>query len=70
MIMNKTTKVLIELNAATMDGDGAAYGMVNDGAIAMQDDQIAWVGPRIALPDEVPRRCAPNRSVVALSLRA
>lgn len=42
------------LNArlATMTEGGAAYGAIDDGAIAVAGGRIAWVGPRRALPHE------------------
>ncbi len=39
----------INANLATMDGD-TGYGAIEDGAIAVADGQIAWVGPRADLP--------------------
>ncbi len=40
-----------DLRLATMvAGTGAAYGAVEDGAIAVRGGRIAWVGPREALP--------------------
>ena len=37
---------------ATMTAGGAAYGAVEDGAIAVRDGRIAWVGRRADLPGE------------------
>lgn len=37
-------------NLATMVPGGAPYGAIRDGAIAIQDGRIAWLGPRAALP--------------------
>ncbi|MBI3706405.1 MAG: imidazolonepropionase [Proteobacteria bacterium] len=37
-------------NLATMVVGGAPYGAVRDGAIAIRDGRIAWLGPRAALP--------------------
>lgn len=41
------------LNAkiATMEPSSRAYGAVEDGALAVEDGRIAWVGPRANLPD-------------------
>lgn len=36
---------------ATMEPMRAAYGAIPDGAIAVEDGRIAWVGPRAKLPD-------------------
>lgn len=42
----------IEVNLATMDPDQpGAYGAIRDGAVAIKDGKIAWVGPRSALPE-------------------
>ena len=39
---------------ATMQADAAApYGMVEDGALAVRDGRIAWVGPRGELPADL-----------------
>jgi imidazolonepropionase len=35
---------------ATMADGGDAYGTLTDGAVAVRDGRIAWVGPRDALP--------------------
>jgi imidazolonepropionase len=42
----------IWLNArlATMTADGPAYGAIEDGALAVRDGKIAWVGARADLP--------------------
>ena len=39
---------------ATMDaGAGVPYGLIDDGALAVRDGRIAWVGPRAAVPAEL-----------------
>src|SRR5689334_13850207 len=38
----------VDVNLATMDAEG--YGEIRDGAIAVRDGRIAWVGERSALP--------------------
>ena len=41
---------------ATMAADaGTPYGLVEDGALAVQDGRIDWVGPRAALPAALAR---------------
>jgi len=42
--------LLTDLHLATMQADGAAYGVVENGALAIRDGQIAWLGPAAALP--------------------
>ena len=50
--MNNQSKVLVDLNAATMDGTEAPYGMIENAAIAIQAGEIVWVGARDGLPPE------------------
>ncbi|MDN2565918.1 imidazolonepropionase [Aquibium sp. A9E412] len=38
------------LRIATMEPGGPPYGLVEDGAIAVEAGRIAWLGPRTALP--------------------
>src|ERR1700729_4088792 len=40
----------LDIRLATMVPGGAAYGAIPDGALAVKDGRIAWVGPRAALP--------------------
>ena len=35
---------------ACMNKEGAAYGLIEDGAIAVQDGTIAWIGSASELP--------------------
>jgi imidazolonepropionase len=39
-----------DLRLATMATTGVPYGAIEDGAIAVRDGRIAWVGPRAELP--------------------
>ncbi|MBY6187567.1 imidazolonepropionase [Marinobacter hydrocarbonoclasticus] len=42
----------IEVNLATLDpAQEGAYGAIRDGAVAIKDGKIAWVGPRCELPE-------------------
>ena len=41
---------------ATMAADAPqAYGLIEDGALAVEDGRIAWVGPRAELPAQLGR---------------
>ena len=42
--------LLTEARLATMVRDGGAYGAIDDGAIAIRDGRIAWLGPSADLP--------------------
>ncbi len=44
--------------AATMaPGAAVPYGLIEDAAIAVEDDRIAWIGPRGELPRDLEERC-------------
>lgn len=45
-----TDTTLINARIATMKPDGDAYGLIDNGAIAIADDTIVWVGPMTDLP--------------------
>ena len=47
----------IDGHVATMASGVAPYGAIRDGAVAVQDGRIAWVGPQADLPD-APERFA------------
>jgi imidazolonepropionase len=51
-MMTHDSKVLFDLNAATMDGTQTPYGLIENAAIAIQAGAIVWVGARDALPAE------------------
>ncbi|NBB69610.1 MAG: imidazolonepropionase [Alphaproteobacteria bacterium] len=44
------TYVLTRARLATMTAGGGAYGLIEDGAVAVDAGWIDWVGPRAALP--------------------
>jgi imidazolonepropionase len=48
--MPTTDRVWLNLHLATMEGEG--YGEIRDGAVAVRDGRIAWVGPRTGLAPE------------------
>lgn len=47
-----THSVFINLDAATMVGDAAPYGLIKDAAIAVRDGRVNWVGPKCDVPAE------------------
>ncbi|NQZ07900.1 MAG: imidazolonepropionase [Algicola sp.] len=54
--MNHYTQVWLDINIATMNKapqgtEQEAYGAIRDGAIAVTDGKISWVGPRKELPE-------------------
>ena len=48
--MTDTKIVLLDLNAATMDGSDQPYGMIKNAAIVVEGGLISWVGKRADLP--------------------
>lgn len=50
--MSRNDRLLVDLNAATMSGTDTPYGMIQDAAVALLDDSIAWVGPLADVPSE------------------
>ncbi|MCR9138382.1 MAG: imidazolonepropionase [Alphaproteobacteria bacterium] len=46
-----TDTALINAKIATMKPDGEAYGLIENGAIAISGETIAWVGPMADLPN-------------------
>ncbi len=44
------TCLLVDARCATMVAGGAAYGLIDDAAIAIEGDRIAWAGPRAECP--------------------
>ncbi|MEO4042870.1 imidazolonepropionase [Hoeflea sp. CAU 1731] len=42
--------VLKNARIATMTDNGAPYGLIDNGAVAIKDGRIAWVGPSDAIP--------------------
>lgn len=49
--------LLSGVTLATFDGE-QPYGLIEDGAIAIADGRIAWVGPRASLPHDAESRSA------------
>jgi imidazolonepropionase len=49
--------LLLDARLATLDGSGAAYGLIEHGALAWKDGLLAFVGARAELPD-APERLA------------
>lgn len=49
--MTATKTLLTNASIATMQTSGAAYGMIEDGAIVLEGPQISWVGPTSEAPD-------------------
>lgn len=47
--MSDSPRLFVDLTAATMAADGP-YGLIDDAAIVVHADKIAWVGPRVSLP--------------------
>ncbi|HEX6013494.1 MAG TPA: imidazolonepropionase [Geminicoccaceae bacterium] len=43
-------RLWLNCHLATMEPCGAPYGAIEDGAIAVRDGRIAWLGPMAALP--------------------
>jgi len=50
-------KIFINCHLATMTENGRPYGAVEDGAVALDGDSIAWIGAATDLPDS-PERTA------------
>jgi imidazolonepropionase len=45
-------------SAATMQpGANAAYGLIGDAALVVEEERIAWIGPRAELPSALATRC-------------
>jgi len=51
----KIDAIWIHANLATMTGEGP-YGRIENGAIAVADDKIAWVGKTNLLPEDLKRK--------------
>ena len=49
--VSKWDSLWVNLHLATMQGEG--YGEIRDGALAVRDGRIAWIGPRQSLPSHV-----------------
>lgn len=54
-----TVQLWTHCNIATLQaGHALPYGLIEDAALAVEDGQIAWVGPRSELPTGFVARCA------------
>ena len=42
--------LLTNATVATMQADGEPYGLIQDGAVLVEDDRISWVGPASEAP--------------------
>ena len=59
-------QLLINASLATMDAESGGYGLIPKGVVAVEDGQIAWVGPEADLPAgyaDAPRRDLGGRLV-------
>ena len=45
--------LLVDARIATMRAGGNAYGLIEQGALAIRDETIAWVGPADQLPNKL-----------------
>ncbi|HSH42093.1 MAG TPA: imidazolonepropionase [Arenicellales bacterium] len=45
--------LLTNARVATMSGDGAPYGLIDDGAVVISGEHIHWVGARASMPEEL-----------------
>ncbi len=53
-----STEIWTNCRAATLDaGWGEPYGLVDDAALVVQGEALAWVGPHAALPQALVDRC-------------
>jgi imidazolonepropionase len=52
MTAERWNQVWINARLATMAGNGAPYGLIPEGALAISGDRIAWVGPMSDLPKD------------------
>ena len=61
-IPEKINAIWIHANLATMTGE-RPYGRIEDGALAVADGKIAWVGKMNRLPEDLKRKDATAHDV-------
>ncbi|WP_108819324.1 imidazolonepropionase [Pseudovibrio sp. Alg231-02] len=50
--MTSGRTVLTNLTAATLSEQSDGYGLIHSAAIAIEDDTICWIGPKLELPED------------------
>ena len=58
-----TTQLWTNCRAATMQLGSAAYGLIEDAALLVEDASIQWIGPRAHLPSKLLASCSQQHDV-------